>query len=317
MAIKTTLLWGIILVSVSSACDQLRMPKVSGSATSADSASGQTPPKPAPRPSPARATSPVSAAEESAAFDGIRTGLRRLVVAEETFFAENGTYTNDLDRLQYKPGAGNSVRFLWMSGTGWAASGTHAGIAGKDCVIYVGRDRGAPTTLKYVRKSKEGVPVCDTSPRPAPRVASKAPTEAPPATTTPPATATAPATAPAPTAPAAESNVSDTTSALDAVNPVVAMKVDLRNLVRSQYTYFAQQGLYARSTEPFALQYLWHRGVTITILSADVESWSARATHASRHGKSCVIWFGPVPTRPVTSADKRSTDEAAEPACDD
>ena len=310
MVNKTTLLWGIILVSVSSACDQLRMPKVSGSATSADSASGQTPPKPAPRAAPARATNAASAAEESAAFDGISAGLRRLVVAEETFFAENGTYTNDLERLQYKPGPGNSVRFLWMSGTGWAASGTHEGITGKDCVIYVGRDHGAPTTLKYVRKGKEGVPVCDTSPRPAPRVASKRPAEAQPAATPP-----APATTPAATS--RDGSVPDTTSALDAVNPVVAMKVDLRNLVRSQQTYFAQQGLYARSTEPFALQYLWHRGVTITILSADVESWSARATHVGKHGRSCVIWFGPVPTRPATSTDKRSTDQAAEPVCDD
>ena len=323
MAIKTTLLWGIILVSVSSACDQLRLPKTPEAATSAESASGQTPPKPAPRPASARAINAASAAEEAAGFDGIRTGLRRLVVAEETFFAENGTYTNDLDRLQYKPGPGNSVRFLWMSGTGWAASGTHEGITGKDCVIYVGRDRGAPTTLKYVRKGKEGVPVCDTSPRPAPRVASKPPAGAQPATTPPatatPATATAAPPAPAtpPTAGTQEASVPDTSSALDAVNPVVAMKVDLRNLVRSQQTYFAQQGLYARSTEPFALQYLWHRGVTITILSADVESWSARATHAGKHGKSCVIWFGPVPTRPATLAEKRATDQVAEPVCDD
>jgi hypothetical protein len=319
MANKTTLLWGIILVSVSSACDQLRLPKAPGSATSAESASGQTPPKPAPRSAPARAINTASEAEEAAGFDGIRTGLRRLVVAEETFFAENGTYTNDLDRLQYKPGPGNSVRFLWMSGTGWAASGTHEGITGKDCVIYVGRDRGAPTTLKYVRKSKEGVPVCDTSPRPAPRVASKPPAQAQPKTT-PPATTTPATTTPStprPTATSPGSSVPDTSSALDAVNPVVAMKVDLRNLVRSQQTYFAQQGLYARSTEPFALQYLWHRGVTITILSADVESWSARATHAGKRGKSCVIWFGPVPTRPATSADKRATDQTAEPVCDD
>lgn len=317
MANKTTLLWGIILVSVSSACDQLRLPKTAES--SAESVSRQTPPKPAPRSAPARATNTASEAEEAAAFDGIRTGLRRLVVAEETFFAENGTYTNDLDRLQYKAGPGNSVRFLWMSGTGWAASGRHEGITGKDCVIYVGRDRGAPTTLKYVRKAKEGVPACDTSPRPAPRVASKPPAQPRPATT-PPATTTPSTSTPSTTTPTATSpgsSVPDTSSALDAVNPVVAMKVDLRNLVRSQQTYFAQQGLYARSTEPFALQYLWHRGVTITMLSADVESWSARATHSGKHGKSCVIWFGPVPTRPATSAEKRATDQAAEPVCDD
>jgi hypothetical protein len=311
MVTKTTLLWGILLVSGSSACDDLRMPRVSSSAT-ADSAAGQTPPHPSPRPAAVKPVSGESNVNEAVEFDRMRSGLRRLVVAEETFFAENGTYTNDLERLQYKPAAGSAIRFLWVSGTGWAASGTHEGIAGKDCVIFVGRDRGAPTTLKYVRSGKEGVPVCDqaAAPRPAPRAMSQRPAPAAPAA----GTAAPTPDAPAPTAPGG--GVADTTSALDAVNPVVALKVDLRNLVRSQQTYYAQQGLYARSTEPFALQYLWHRGVTITILSADVESWSARATHASWHGRSCVIWFGPVPTHPATTMDKRAADGPGEPACD-
>jgi hypothetical protein len=310
MAIKTTLWWSILLVSVSSACDQL--PGLRASGTSADSASGQTRPRLA-RPPTSRRSDKEAAVNEAAEFDRIRTGLRRLVVAEETFFAENGTYTDDLERIQFKPAPGSSVRFLWVSGTGWAASGTHEGIVGKDCVIYVGRDRGAPTTLKYVRRGKEGVPVCDAAaaPRPAPRTTSQRPAQP-----TAPAPGTPTPSTPPATAAGGSGRVPDTTSALDAVGPVIALKVDLRNLVRSQQTFFAQQGLYARSTEPFALQYLWHRGVTVTILSADVESWSARATHASWRGKSCVIWFGPVPTRPATAIDKRVADAPGEPACD-
>jgi hypothetical protein len=309
MAIKTTLLWGILLVSVSSACDDLRVPRVPTSAATAESAAGQTRPH-----SPTHRPGGVEAAvDEAVEFGRIRSGLRRLVVAEETFFAENGTYTDDLERLQYKPGEGNAIRFLWVSGTGWAASGTHAGIVGKDCVIYVGRDRGAPTTLKYLRRSKEGVPVCDAAASPPPAALETSKPAAPAAGPAP-----AAGSAPAGTAPAArDSTVPDTASALDAVNPVIAMKVDLRNLVRSQQTFYAQQGLYARSTEPFALQYLWHRGVTVTILSADAESWSARATHASRRGKSCVIWFGPVPTRPATAANKHVGDETSVPVCDE
>jgi hypothetical protein len=306
MATKTTLMSGILLLSVT-ACDQLRIPRVPTS--SAESAAGQTPPRAAARPAPRPAETPI---EEAAGFDLIRSGLRRLVVAEETFYAENGTYTNDFERIQYKPAEGTAIRFLWLSATGWAASGTHGGIEGKDCVIYVGRDRGAPTTLKYVRSGKEGVPVCDTAaPRPATKLASKSSSDSAP----PKPAAPAPASASTPAA-ARESSAPDTASALDAVAPVIAMKVDLRNLVRSQQTFFAQQGLYARSTEPFALQYLWHRGVTISILSADAESWSARATYASRRGKSCVIWFGPVPTKPTTAADKRMADEPSEPVCD-
>src|SRR5262249_61888102 len=137
-AIKPTRLWAIIPVAASSACDQLRMPRAS---TSADSASGQTPPRRSTsNPTPVRSSE--SSVEESAAFDQIRTGLRRLVVAEETFYAENGTYTEDFERLQYKPAPRNAVRLLWLSGSGRAASGTPEGVTGKHCVIYVRRDRG-------------------------------------------------------------------------------------------------------------------------------------------------------------------------------
>ena len=58
------------------------------------------------------------------------------------------------------------------------------------------------------------------------------------------------------------------TSALTAVSPFIQMRVDLRNLVRSQDAYLATQGTYSRRLEPFSLQYLWQRGVTIAILGA-------------------------------------------------
>ena len=101
------------------------------------------------------------------------------------------------------------------------------------------------------------------------------------------------------------------------VEPTIQMRVDLRNLVRSQDSYFGTQGIYSRRTEPFALQYLWHRDVTIRILSANDASWAARATHVSRPGKSCVIWVGPVAQRPVTELQKRSPEQPGTPVCDD
>ena len=145
-----------------------------------------------------------------------------------------------------------------------------------------------------MRSGREGVPVCDALPEvrhAEPAVASAAP-------------------APAPSAP-------DSSSALAAVSPLVQMRVDLRNLVRSQDTYFGLQGVYSKKTEPFALQYLWHRGVTITILSADDDSWSARAVFAGRPGKSCVIWFGQVAQRPATDAEHKVPDQPVTPVCDD
>ena len=239
------------------------------------------------KPAPPADTTGISAAE---AFGQIRRGLRRLVAAEQGFYAENGAYTEDLERMGYRAEGRTAVKFLWLKRDGWAASGTHPALPGMDCVVYVGRANAAPTSLKYVRSAREGVVVCDDTP-PARRTAN----------------------APAPPAPAPV----DTASALDLVNPVVQMRVDLRNLVHSQNAYFQTQGIYSRRTEPLALQYLWHRGVTIRVLTADGSSWAARASHARRPGKSCVVWYGAVPARPATEAQRKIPEEAGVPVCDD
>ena len=301
---------GSAALLMGAACDGLRLPARPTNTTVAENAS---PPPPAPKANraPKRAVK-VDPAFDAERFGAIRRGLRRLVVAEETYYAENGVYTDDMARMGFTPEKGTEVRFLWLARTGWAASSTHPGMPGRDCVIFVGRAHGAPTTLRDVRSGREGVPVCDASPRP--RASSVAATPAAAAEPPPPVSATA---APAPAAAGVAAAEADTGSALDAVSPSVQMRVDLRNIVRSQDTYFGLQGVYSRRTEPFALQYLWHQGVKVTILGANDQSWSARATHASRPGKSCVIWLGPVPQRPATESQKRVPSEPATPVCDD
>jgi hypothetical protein len=286
------LLAGAVLVS---ACKDLlpeRKPK-----EPADSA---LPPVPAAA-APKRASPPMTASDlenESRGFDQIRRSLRRLVAQEEAFFAENGAYTADFERMGFRPEGESEIRFTWVKRDGWAASGTHSGIKDKDCVVFVGRATNAPATKKYHRRSRAGAIVCDAQTTPPPR---------PPA-------ATAPSRAAGASPPTASA---DTSNALDAVDPVVVMKVDLRNLVRSQDTYFATQGIYARRTDPLPLQYLWHKGVSLRILSASRDSWSARATHVARPGTSCVIWYGPVPVRPETDVRKRIPDKSAIPVCDE
>ena len=240
------------------------------------------------RPAPAADSAPAIGEDE--AFNQIRRGLRRLVAAEQGFFAENGAYTEDLERLRFRPEGETQFRFLWLTRDGWAASGTHPALPGRDCVIFVGRVNAAPTSLKYVRTAREGVPACDVTPPP-PRRA-----DAPPP---PPSRAT------------------DTASALEAVNPFVQMKVDLRNLVRAQEAYHATQGSYARRTEPLQIQYLWQRGVSVDILSAGPDHWSARASHAAQPGKTCVIWHGRVTSRPVTETTQRASERPGIPVCDD
>lgn len=295
-------LLGSVCLLMGAACDDVRLPALPATPGQAVAAADTSPASPSVakrnRSAKKAAVVNVDPALDAERFDQIRRGLRRLVVAEETFYAENGVYTEDLARIGYTPEGDSEVRFLWLARGGWAASGTHPGMPGRDCVIYVGRAHGAPTTLRDVRSGREGVPVCDASPRPARTAA--VPTPAP-------AAGPSPATASGP----------DTGSALNAVDPSIQMRVDLRNLVRSQDMYFGLQGVYSRRTEPFALQYLWHRGVTLTILAANDASWSARATHASWPGKSCVVWLGPVPQKPSTESQKRVPDEPATPVCDD
>ena len=284
--LRRGLLTASTLLSI--ACTDLSLP---GRAETPVTDTASTPAKTVRRP-PEKA-SPTSRQSDATSFAEIRRSLRQLVAAEESFFAENGTYTDDLSVVRFTPGKNVTVRFLWLSRDGWAASGGHAALADKDCVIYVGKADSPPTTLKYVRVGRLGVPVCDdesAAPRPV---------------------------AAAPAAPAPTPSPPDTVSTLDLLDPRVVMKVDLRNLAHSQETYFKMQGSYARRTQNLALQYLWHRDVRVRILASDGDSWTAKATHARFPGKSCVIWFGAVSQRPVTDAQGRQANQPGVPVCDD
>jgi hypothetical protein len=290
------ILAGSAALLLCAACDAVRIP-----ARRAESDRDTSLATPAPPPKANRVTrsagkaTAIDPATAALHFETVRRSLRRLVVAEETYYAENGVYTDDLSRIGYTPEPGTDVRFLWLARTDWAASASHPEVPGRDCVIYVGRAHAPPTTVHDTRPGREGTPVCDALPRRA----------APSATTPQSAAAEAPA-----------ASTADTGNALEAVDPTVQMRVDLRNLVRSQDTYFGTQGIYSRRTEPFALQYLWHKGVHISILSANDAAWSARATHVNRPGKSCVIWLGPVAQKPSTDAERRTPDQPGTPACD-
>ncbi len=274
---------------VASGCSDWSLPR-----GTADVAS-DTVPEPA-QPSKSSGNRPGQKGGESTteSFARVRKGLRRLVAAQENFFAENGAYSGDLSVIGFTPEKSTTVRILWVTRDGWAASGSHSGLADRDCVVFVGQVHAPPTTLKYVRQGREGVPVCDDSSRPPEAVVSS------------PAPAPKPAEAPA-----------DTGSVLEALNPRTLMKADLRNLVHSQETYLATQGVYARRTETLALQYLWRPGVRVEILAADRQSWAAKATHARLPGKSCVIWFGSVTQRPVTNAQRHQSRATGVPVCDE
>jgi hypothetical protein len=230
------------------------------------------------------------ATAEATSFAALRRTLRRLVAAEETFFAENGTYSDDSSLIGGILEPDVSIRFFWLSRDGWAASATHPALPGRDCVTFGGQGHAPPTTLKYVRSGRPGVPVCDDHSPPRKPLAAEPPNPAPPNP--------------------------DAADPVDLLDPRVVMKVDLRNLAHSQETYVAMHGFFARRTEALALQYLWHPDVMVRIIEADAQSWAARATHSRFPGKSCVIWFGAVSRRPATDAQRREAARAGEPVCD-
>ena len=284
------------VISMSTACSDLSLPLRRPSSEASETVSqpaSPTTPKRAPK------VSRIPPEVEASSFAEVRRTLRELVAAEEGFFAENGSYTSDLSNIRIKPDTAIRIRFLWLSRDGWAASGTHADLPGRNCVIFVGQRKRRPTTLKYGRLGRLGTPVCDES---------RTPTQP-----SPPGTARAGGEPPS----KADSAPPDTGNALDVLDPRVVMKVDLRNLAHSQETFFAMQGFFAKRTENLALQYLWHRGVQVKILSADAGSWSAKAVHAKSPGKSCVIWFGTMTERPRTDAQHKVERRPGVPACDD
>ena len=259
--------------------------------------------RPAPRDSgPREATGPVA----EAAFREISQTLRRLVAAEQAFFAENGAYSADLGKVGFRPLGASQVDFFWVTKEGWAARATHPSLPGRDCVTFTGGGGPVPATRRLNRSPREGVVACDfvvaaPSARPvAPPAGNRAPV--------PPTAAPTPAPAPV---------VVDTSSALDAVDPIVQMRVDLRKLALAETAYFGTQGTFSRRVETLPLQFAWQSGVTVTLIHADTRSWTARAIHQAMPGKTCVIWYGKPPRRPATATDRKTPAASGVPACDD
>jgi hypothetical protein len=281
------------------ACDDL-LPNRRQAPLAVATASDSAPAKPrraAPRDTAAReATGP----EAEAAFREISQTLRRLVAAEQSFFAENGAYSADLGKVGFRPLGASQVEFLWVTKDGWAARATHPVLPGRDCVTFTGGGGPVPATRRLKRSGREGVVACDFVFRAQP-VRRPSPASAD--------TARAPAPTPTP--------VVDTSNALDAVNPVVQMRVDLRKLALAQTAYFGTQGTYSRRVETLPLQFGWQRGVSVTLIHADQRSWTARATHVARPRTSCVMWYGRPPRRPATAARQTVPQRAGVPACDD
>jgi len=74
--------------------------------------------------------------KEKAYVAAMKSDLRNLVTAQESYFADNVTYTTDLGTA-FSASAGVTVTIGTATGTGWAASAAHNGTT-KTCEIAVG-----------------------------------------------------------------------------------------------------------------------------------------------------------------------------------
>ena len=88
--------------------------------------------------------------KEKAYIASMKSDLRNLVTAEESYFADYVTYTSNLG-TNYNTSAGVTVTINNPTGTGWQATAAHTATT-KTCTIYVG---GAP-----IAGQNEGEPVC-------------------------------------------------------------------------------------------------------------------------------------------------------------
>ncbi len=91
--------------------------------------------------------------KEKAYIASMKSDLRNLVTAEESYFADNVTYATTTSNLQYNSSAGVTVTIAGATGTGWSATATHNATT-KTCGIFVG------AATAPISGQNEGEPKC-------------------------------------------------------------------------------------------------------------------------------------------------------------
>jgi prepilin-type N-terminal cleavage/methylation domain-containing protein len=91
-----------------------------------------------------------------AVITAMKSDLRSLATAEETYFVDNLTYSNDPGELEFGPSPGVMMT-IDATSEGWAASATHPAAAGHRCALAFGDIAPlAPATRSGVLECDEG-----------------------------------------------------------------------------------------------------------------------------------------------------------------
>jgi prepilin-type N-terminal cleavage/methylation domain-containing protein len=91
--------------------------------------------------------------KEKAYVAAMKSDLRNLVTAEESYFADQVSYTTSTTAINFTPSTGVTMTIGAATGTGWNATTSHNATT-KTCGIFVG-SAAAPITGQ-----NEGEPKC-------------------------------------------------------------------------------------------------------------------------------------------------------------
>ena len=92
--------------------------------------------------------------KEKAYLASMKSDLRNLVSAEESFFSDSSNYTTNLTSLNFKASTGVTAPSIVTYPGAWVATNSHTQLPGKVCGIAVN------TTNPSVTAAGEGEPAC-------------------------------------------------------------------------------------------------------------------------------------------------------------
>lgn len=108
-------------------------------------------------------------AADAAIRTRLKSDLRNLVVAQESYFASHNAYADILANLAYRPSTGSDVSLVATQNNSWGAVATDASWPGKSCIIFINlAEKYRPKTMQEKRggeTSDEGRPMCDGDPK--------------------------------------------------------------------------------------------------------------------------------------------------------
>ena len=115
----------------------------------------------------------ASAAPSSASsvdVNEMKAALRALVMKQEAFWSEHGSYTADMSALGLYPRPASAdgtpaVQVIFAGSRGWTGMATQSTMKGMSCVVFVGNPDELPKLPATMRSkaipSVQGAPLCD------------------------------------------------------------------------------------------------------------------------------------------------------------